>query len=647
MNRTRILSSGLVAAASFSMLAACSPTETPTTPGTPSASPTASAEPSVDPSVDPSAEPSVDPSVAPSTEPSAEPTVAPSTEPSAEPSASAEPTATPSATLPPNEDDISVVEKTTFNGKVYDDTNAPLDGVLVTAKSLNSSVDYEVSTTTAGGTYAFNNAPAGIQIEITASRQGYTTRRRVEVLKSNKQGDPNANRYDFGTDGGTTTFGVAYNALSDKPEVTMVTPGRNAAGVDPTSSFVLKFSEPMDRKTVTDNFEVRAFTTETFTVDSTTTVTGSGDITKPTGTRVWDKAAFNASWNSDDTEVTMTFKEERMLPTDKDSDKTPDYQVSFLRQDKQLKDKSGITRASEYFKLTDGNFEESYKFSITTDEVKPTLNSLVAQTAENSGVNSDGDAIKVRYSERMIHYTLGPTIAGGKNGVASQAAAANNGVTAESAAANYKVSVIRSGNTLMNQSTWSALGGKAIFDTNDPTHKTVILLPPAASAASYTVGAGADAAAPISGTIYYADGTTESITGTPGANTYAAVATVLNANLQGTPVSLTETNVGGGTAGTLDTNDTYTIQLAANATDDNAVVADRKTVAYIKINMTGAFDAADLNAMPTLFPGNAPGSRPDIYQPGDNVIVMADTTILDPAGNSVDSSGDDVSANAS
>ncbi|MCH7227729.1 hypothetical protein [Haloferula sp. A504] len=30
------------------------------------------------------------------------------------------------------------------------------------------------------------------------ARAGHTTRRRVEVLKSNKQGDPNANRYDFG-----------------------------------------------------------------------------------------------------------------------------------------------------------------------------------------------------------------------------------------------------------------------------------------------------------------------------------------------------------------------------------------------------------------------------------------------------------------
>ncbi|BCX46375.1 RHS repeat-associated core domain-containing protein [Haloferula helveola] len=37
-----------------------------------------------------------------------------------------------------------------------------------------------------------------------SSASGTTTRRRVEVLKSNKQGDPNANRYDFGSSGHTT-----------------------------------------------------------------------------------------------------------------------------------------------------------------------------------------------------------------------------------------------------------------------------------------------------------------------------------------------------------------------------------------------------------------------------------------------------------
>ena len=643
----RLITRGLTAAATLSMLAACGPAPNNTNnPPAPSATPAESAAPSAEPSEAPSAEPTAAPTTAPTVAPTAEPTTAPSADPSTAPSPSTLPTVEPT-TLPTAQEDISIVERTTFNGKVYDDTEAPLDGVTVKAMSLNSSVPFEAETTTAGGTFAFNNAPAGVQIEITASRPGYTTRRRVEVLKSNKQGDPNANRYDFGTDGSGGNFGVAFNALSDKPEVTMVTPGRNVAGVDPATSFVLTFSEPMDRKTVVDNFQVLAYTTETFSVDDDTTVTGSGVIADNDGTRIWDKAAFNASWNSDDTEVTMTFREERLLPTDKDSDKTPDYQVSFKRQDSQLKDKSGITRNEKYFKLTDGNFEETFKFSINTDENEPTLSSLIAQTAENSGVNSDGDAIKVRYSERMIHYTLGPTIAGGMNGVSSQAAGANNNITAEQAAANYRVTVIRSGNTLLNQSTWSGLGGRAIFDTNDPTHKTVILLPPTASPASYTVGAtGAPSGLGVTGTVYYTNGTTAAINATMGGDDYADLDTVLE-TLTNDANDFTVTEIsgpnGGAANGTIDPGDSYSIALAAGATNP----ADTLTISNIRINMTGAFAAAELNAMPNLFPGVAPGARADIYQPGDNVIVMADTTILDPAGNSVDSSGDDVSANAS
>ncbi|PIW17125.1 hypothetical protein COW36_09970 [bacterium (Candidatus Blackallbacteria) CG17_big_fil_post_rev_8_21_14_2_50_48_46] len=105
------------------------------------------------------------------------------------------PTATP---LPSATSDISVIEKTTFNGKLFDDLGQPLNGALVKVRSLNSQVPFEAETLTSGGTFAFNNAPSGVQIEITISKPGFASRKRVEVLKSNKQGDPNANRYDFG-----------------------------------------------------------------------------------------------------------------------------------------------------------------------------------------------------------------------------------------------------------------------------------------------------------------------------------------------------------------------------------------------------------------------------------------------------------------
>lgn len=51
---------------------------------------------------------------------------------------------------------------------------------------------------TIGGSYVFNNVPANVPIEIQASKPGYAPRRRVEVLKENNIGDPDANQYDFG-----------------------------------------------------------------------------------------------------------------------------------------------------------------------------------------------------------------------------------------------------------------------------------------------------------------------------------------------------------------------------------------------------------------------------------------------------------------
>ncbi len=442
----------LMTTLSLTVLAGCG---TPNNLSSPQPSSTVSAQPSGQPSNQPSTQPSSQPS----TQPSANPSTQPSGEPSTDPNDS-----TPSA----GPSDVSVGEKTTFNGKVYDDTNAPLDGVTVKAKSLSSSVSYEETTTTAGGAYAFNNAPAGIQMEIVASKDGFTTRRRVEVLKSNKDGNPDANRYDFGTDGpATTTFGVEYNGLSDKPEIIAITPARNGSGIQPNTTFVMKFSEPMDRATVINNFGVYGGTTETLSVDTVAPTIIQGfsdafDVTPAANSLVWDKSAFTASWGADDTELTMTFKAEQRLPTDKESDKVPDYRISMLVQDGQIKDKNGTTRAAAdggYFKTTDGNFEGNSRFSIQRDQLAPGLDSIQALTGENGNIL--GDEIKVVYSEPMVYYIVPGQIRGNMNGADPTKDALSP--------ANYFISV----NGGVEQSL-AVLGGVAQFDT-EATHKTVNL----------------------------------------------------------------------------------------------------------------------------------------------------------------------------
>ena len=58
------------------------------------------------------------------------------------------------------------------------------------------------------------------EVEVTSAetRPGYTTRRRVEVLKSNDQGDPNANRYDIPVEGEVSEEVVTESAVQGDPD---------------------------------------------------------------------------------------------------------------------------------------------------------------------------------------------------------------------------------------------------------------------------------------------------------------------------------------------------------------------------------------------------------------------------------------------
>lgn len=256
----------------------------------------------------------------------------PSATPSSEPTAEPTPFPLPSATS-----DISVVERTTFNGKVTDMSGAPLSGVQIIARSLNSSVPFAESTTTAGGSYAFTDAPAGIQIEIVATFPGGTTRRRVEVLKSNKQGDPNSNQYDFGPN---TSNGNANNGLSLLPEITQVTPGRNASGVPGDSPIVLRFSKAMDTASVEQAFALFERDPE------------NGD------TLVLDATAFSSSWNADLTEVRFQLKPDYALNRE-----VYRYVIGF-KPAHSIVAQDGYSRDSGFFKLTDGPLENSSVFSL-------------------------------------------------------------------------------------------------------------------------------------------------------------------------------------------------------------------------------------------------------------------------------------------
>lgn len=421
-------------------------------------------------------------------------------------------------------EDISSDESTTFNGKVFDDTGAPMDNVEVRARSLSAFFPYEVKTTTIGGTYLFNNAPAGIQIEITASKDGFTTRQRVEVLKSNKKGDPEANTYNFGSETPALNPNSLSTALSNKPEVISISPARDSSEIKTSTNFVLTFSESMDKQSVEDSFAIRAFTNNVLSVDKGSgenTLTGSQTIQSITGDLIWDKNAFDIQWRTNDTEVTFTFKDDKRLPADRESDNLPDYQILFnSNQGRLIKDKQGDSRNSNHFKLTKGNFEESVRFSIDKDEGKPQITTITAETDENNGTK--GDSLEIVFSEPMIYYTQKWAIAGGledrKNVIGSESKApaghplAMGNATEANAAKNYQISITPSGSSVpLFAGTWFQLGGTAVYDTQDPKHKTIRLVPPTIMSSSQSVVGLPTTSDSLSGTVFYTNGTSENL----------------------------------------------------------------------------------------------------------------------------------------
>jgi len=303
--------------------------------------------------------------------------------------------------------------------------------------------------------------------------------------------------------GGTSNNGTINNALSALPEVVQVQPGRNASGVAANTAFTLRFSEPMLREQVEAHFSIRAYNDRRLNVDRDNGLTGQdsntlwGDATISLNQAyiqnppVWDREAFDILWHKNDTEVTFSFKHGLQLPSDRDSNLVPDYQVVFqspYTHAREIQAKDGDIRRQGHFKLTDGPFEEAYKFAIRTDTQAPQVQSLLAQTAETGGVY--GDALRIRFSEAMVFYTLSRVIAGGMRdrgvGVPESWREAPAGypghkghATSRQAARNYTVQITPAGYSFPSfEGSWYELGGNAFYDPADPSGRTVVLTPP-------------------------------------------------------------------------------------------------------------------------------------------------------------------------
>lgn len=259
---------------------------------------------------------------APTTTPTPSPTAtaptspSPTGQPSAEPTEpGATPTTTPSATP---------LENTTIRGTVYDLDGARVDGAKVTVKSLNPSSPFESTVDVINGTYVVNSVPAGVQLEVTASKDGWTSRSRVETLLPLTASDePNVVNFG-GVQGATTgdTEGRAY-FISKYPEIAMVEPAEDASNVDPSTLTVkLTLSEPLNT-TNQRRFEdaIRVLPANSFAVpagNASNTPTDLEDVA--TTAALVSGYAYSIAENStflgdDDTRATVEWSEEGKVAT--------------------------------------------------------------------------------------------------------------------------------------------------------------------------------------------------------------------------------------------------------------------------------------------------------------------------------------------
>lgn len=148
--------------------------------------------------------------------------------PSAVASGATTPSGAPSAAAPsagPSASPAMTYETGILKGTIYDEAAELVpDGTLVTITSMDQTKPYKATVTTTQGLYVANGVPLNTQVEVTATRPGWTTRTQVGVVRPYDPRFETTNIFNFG---GKVTIGdrrgLSY-FLSDYPEITAVTP---------------------------------------------------------------------------------------------------------------------------------------------------------------------------------------------------------------------------------------------------------------------------------------------------------------------------------------------------------------------------------------------------------------------------------------
>lgn len=247
---------------------------------------------------------------------------------------------------------------TTVRGTVYDENAAAVDGATVRVQSLNTSVPFDTTITTSGGSYVVNGVPAGVQVAITATKANWTSRTRVVTLLPLTSNQPNT--VDFGGTNTQDTNGQGY-FISDYPEISALSPSSDSTlPTGSALSYKITFSEPLD-------------TTNQRRVADALQITSTAAVPSPAGTSITindgsyfgvDTNTAQVTWDSTGTTMTLTFP--AVLYSSSTKDQT--YLVRLLRSQNASPIEDAAGHALGYTAPSAGSV---YKYIIATGS--PTL----------------------------------------------------------------------------------------------------------------------------------------------------------------------------------------------------------------------------------------------------------------------------------
>ncbi|MNS67299.1 hypothetical protein D3C72_1005470 [compost metagenome] len=142
------------------------------------------------------------------------------------PSPTVSPTATP---------DAGLSTTATLSGMVYNEMGMPVSNGTIKVASLNAAKPFTADAPIVSGAYVINNLPEGILLQVTATKDGWTSRAQTAVMVPTRD----ANKINFGG------AGNAY-FIAEYPEIEAVEPMMNAI-VDATKvTYKLRLSEALD-----------------------------------------------------------------------------------------------------------------------------------------------------------------------------------------------------------------------------------------------------------------------------------------------------------------------------------------------------------------------------------------------------------------